>query len=257
MTKRPADTAAGAAGDDDGEQSDNNAKEGVGKLENYSIDWSMRTCGEDPHIADEDFKRVEVKGKLIFNDEEEWGDDEVEVGSISLTQYRMHYIGNNRFSAFEVFDETQEGFDVYEAIIREGMEGDEEEFAGDIQVINRVEVKPAHRGHGLALFMIEAADSVINGHMSLCILKPFPLQFQKSRVASELSYSYGYPMPPPSSTEAEQQAAQDAAMEKIKAHYARLGFHEEGEYMVRWNGYTPHRPSLEQAMKKDFSTSPQ
>ena len=247
---RPADAVAcDSDSDGDGGQSDTSTEEGVGEFENYLIDWSMRTHGEDSHIGGKDFKRVEVKGKLIFN-EGECGDDGVEVGSISLTQYRMQYIRNNRISAFEVFDETQEGCDVYEAIVREGLEGGDGDFEGDIQVINRVEVKPAHRGHGLALFMIEAADSVINGDTSLCILKPFPLQFEK-RMTKESSSSYGYALPPPSSTEDERQAAQDAAMKKIKAYYARLGFEGKGEYMRRWNGWGDF-PTIEQAMQNDM-----
>lgn len=54
----------------------------------------------------------------------------------------------------------------------------DETTIGDLLVIERVVVDAAHRGHGLALFMIEAADSVINGNMSACIVKPFPLQFE-------------------------------------------------------------------------------
>ena len=38
----------------------------VGDLSHYHVDWSMQTCGEDYHMGGYDFKRSNVKGKLMF-----------------------------------------------------------------------------------------------------------------------------------------------------------------------------------------------
>ncbi len=57
-------------------------------------------------------------------------------------------------------------------------------------------------GMGSAI-MIEAPDSVINGHMSLCLTKPFPLQYEK-----EVAYRGGFPQ----------------AEDKLRAYYGCLGF---------------------------------
>lgn len=133
---------------------------------------------------------------------------------------------------------------------------------GDLQVINRVVVDPAHRGHELGLFMIEAADAVVNSHMSAHIIKPFLLQFEQRD-----SCSYDFPEPPgktegfavsvaphPAREAAklarQEQATLHTGKTKIRAHYAKLGFkmHGSTEYMLQWNGF--RRPSLDEAMRK-------
>jgi hypothetical protein len=71
---------------------------------------------------------------------------------------------------------------------------------------------------GLGLFMIEAADAVINGQMSLCVIKPFPLQYEEQGPD---------PVLPP------------AAEAKLRAHYTRIGFApcpNGSKWMMRWNG---------------------
>jgi hypothetical protein len=230
------------------------APEGIGNLDHYHIDWSIRTEGSDPEHGGHDFKRSRVTGKLVFTTPsklvfsaealEEECETEV-AGSICMTQYRMHYMCNNGINKFQIFDETQEGMEVYQSVV-EGLEDSCDDVAqGDIQVIERVVTDPAHRGHGLGLFMIEAADTVINGHMSAQILKPFPLQFERSGTKKDY---YGFPEPPGGPTE-EREAALAAAQAKIGAHYGRLGFKRVGEtgFMLRWNGF--QQPSLDQARR--------
>ena len=215
------------------------APEGLGVLSNYHIEWSMRTEGEDYYYGGHDFKRSIVTGKLVFGNGCDDKDEE-EAGLIFVTQYRMHYMGNNGINKAIIFDETQEGMDLYQAVIADADDGFEEEFQGDLQVVERMLVYPAHRGHGLGLFMLEAADNVINGHMSLQVLKPYPLQFERD------DKDYGFPTPPGGGRE----KAVKAACAKITAYYGRLGFAAKGQtgYMLRWNGF--QLPSLSQAMRK-------
>jgi hypothetical protein len=103
---------------------------------------------------------------------------------------------NNRIDKFDVFSDTSRGGeDIYRAWCswRDGEDGDSFDgtMEGDLQVVERFTVEPAHRRHGLGLFMLEAADNVINGHMSMQVLKPFPLQFERSSLAA--GNNYGFP----------------------------------------------------------------
>ena len=188
------------------------APEGVGNLDRYSIEWSMRTDGADTYLL----ARTEVKGKLVFSVEPDNGDaeTEVEVGSITATQYRMHHICNTCGGIqrmFGLFDETQEGMDLYVAVVKSWEDGFAEEMQGDLQLINRMVVDPAHRGHGLGLFMLEAADVVVNGHMSAQIMKPFPLQFEAhSHYNNYGRNNYGFPEPPGKTHPAREAAFADA-----------------------------------------------
>jgi len=210
-------------------------------LERYFIEWSIRTH----FVEDSRFARNEVRGKLICAPDEEWdgeGDGDIQVGSITATQYRMHYMASN-LNEFDVFDESDEGAEVYEAVVdgRFACMHMDEVLQGDLQVIERMEVHPAHRGLGLGLFMIEAADHVINGHCSAQVIKPFPLQFEQR------NRRYGFPAPP-QPTDRTHNAMFTAARDKLRAHYASLGFkvHRSTQYMLRWNGY--QNPNLSDAM---------
>jgi len=124
------------------------------------------------------------------------------------------------------------------------------EGQGGLRLFERMVVALAHRGHGLGLFIIEAADTVINGHMSAQIVKPFPLQFESNAgfgFPAQTSESYGFP-DPPGETEGLETAFLDAQA-KICSYYARLGFQKHGnQFMLRWNGYK--NPPLRQAMRK-------
>lgn len=165
----------------------------------------------------------------------------------------MHYMGNNGVDKFEVFDTTQEGMEVYNAVVHSAEEDFDEEMQGDVLVVERMVVTPAHRGHRLGLFMIEAADTVINGHMSACIIKPYPLQFEGGEsygfpLSPELE-SMRFPLPPESESMQTYERAFEAARAQLITYYSRLGFHqhENTRYMIRWNGY--NHPDLDRAMK--------
>ena len=210
----------------------------VGDLSHYRVDWSMQTCGEDYHMGGYDFKRSNVKGKLMFTySEDGYEEDGTQVGFIEVTQYRMGYIENNHVDKPTLFDETQEAHELYERIVKK--QEDELLEGGDLQLVNRMEVDPAHRGHGLGLFMIEAADHVLNGHMSSQVIKPFPLQFEGG--------DFGFP-PPPAEAGEERRRALAAARAKISAYYDRIGFTQvDGtEFMHRSNIY--QSPPLRVAM---------
>jgi len=62
--------------------------------------------------------------------------------------------------------------------VRDLDEGFTGEGQGDEQVIKRMVVNASNRGHRLGLFTIEAANEVVNGNLSVQIVKPFPLQFE-------------------------------------------------------------------------------
>ena len=210
----------------------------VGDLSHYRVDWSMQTCGEDYHMGGYDFKRSNVKGKLMFTySEDGYEEDGTQVGFIEVTQYRMGYLVNNDIDMLMLFDETSQGYELYEAVVKD----QEFDLSGDLQHVERMGVDPAHRGLGLGLFMIEAADHVINGQMSTQVIKPFPLQFEGGPGKND----YGFAPPP---TDGSRGSALAAARAKIRDHYGKLGFKlvENTEFMLRSNVYCT--PSLRQAM---------
>lgn len=217
----------------------------VGNLRHYHIDWSMRTEGWDGESGGHDFKRIDATGTLVFTAEcyEEDTEVDTKVGTIRLTQYRMGYMADHCSPGLvhQIFDTTQEGLDAYEAVVRPLRDEFAESMQGDVQIVERVVVDRAHRGYGLALFMLEAADTVINGCMSAQILKPFPLQFERR------GETYGFAPPPPPGT-AEHAQAEKAALAKVTAHYEKLGFeeHDGSGFFLRWSGY--RSPPLAQAM---------
>ena len=203
----------------------------IGDLSFYHINWSICTYGKDYHMDGPDFKRSNMTGKLMFNGEPP-DVQGTEVGFIAVTQYRMHYITDNEIDMLEVFDETDEAYNAYTAIVSRWdnlcFEADESNGDSDLQVVERVTVDPAHRGHGLGLFMIEAANKVLNGHLSAQVIHPFPLQYEHGERHDE---------------------AFAPSLAKLRNHYGRLGFEpvENTEFMLRWNG-AHGQPSLDQAM---------
>ena len=91
-------------------------------------------------------------------------------------------------------------------------------------------VKKKYRGHGLGLFMVDAAVNVINSDMSLTLLKPFPLQHE-SRNTSNDYQSTDIPL--------------EIAKKKLVDYYKKYGFAEvellgegvEVKLLGIWNGY--------------------
>lgn len=203
----------------------------TGDLSDYHINWSICTYGTDYHMDGHDFKRSNMTGELMFNGEPP-DVEGTQVGFIAVTQYRMRYIADNGINMREVFDEDDDAYNVYEAIASRWddlcFEADEDTSASDLQLVERVTVDPAHRGHGLGLFMIEAANKVLNGHLSAQVIHPFPLQYEHGEPHDE---------------------AFAPSIAKLRNHYGRLGFElvQNTEFMLRWNG-AHGQPSLDQAM---------
>jgi hypothetical protein len=107
------------------------------------------------------------------------------------------------------------------SLINDVGDGDEI-MQGSVLYIERIEIKEEFRGLGLGLFLVDQADSVLNNHMSLCLLNPYPLQYLEDDMDPESS---GFKI----------------SQNKIKKLWQLLGFksikHGDVEYMGRWNGY--------------------
>ena len=117
--------------------------------------------------------------------------------------------------------------------------GDDYEIVqGDCVFVDHLFVKKEYRGHGLGLFMIDAANNVINSPMSLTLINPFPLQHGSQ---------YRDGLPPDCDYQAQGVFKKDEA--KVRAYYKKLGFKDiglEGQamYLGVWNGY--NLPRLQQ-----------
>ena len=207
----------------------------IGERINYFIEWKSRTFGNDPHMGGEDFCRLRVTGTLFWRPNDENWDVVQEVGKIVAVKFNSHYIGNNGVNQFDVYDETQEWHDMYVNVIQPREEDFDEDLSGNLLYIQTHEIRPAHRGHGLGRWLLEAADAVQNAQMSICVLKPFPLQFEAAELHSWPNY--GFPAPPAAGTAA-RQAALDAAKARLVNYYSQLGFHQhnQGPFFTRWNG---------------------
>jgi hypothetical protein len=78
-----------------------------------------------------------------------------------------------------------------------------------------------HRGRGLGLWMISIADAMYNSEMSLCILKPFPLQHERVDDSSAAA-----------------KARFRVDLAKLSAYYERIGLKAwNHSWLYRWNGY--------------------
>jgi predicted GNAT family acetyltransferase len=56
---------------------------------------------------------------------------------------------------------------------------------GSVLYISHVTVRDDFNGFGLGLFLVDQADHLLNDPMSLCLLIPFPLQYENAEVAKE------------------------------------------------------------------------
>lgn len=162
-------------------------------LQNYEIEWAASTNGEDAHLGGLDLKRMAVTGTLIY--EESCGEKRrLEVGVIKCVRLNCHWVGNNGWNLKEVMSETQSLQKMSEIWFEHS---DEEKTAGDLLVIDLVRIHPAHRGHGLGLFLIEAADSVKKAYSFVALKKQrFRLSMEEHRSACwNLAHSSTETMP--------------------------------------------------------------
>lgn len=99
---------------------------------------------------------------------------------------------------------------------------------GETVYIEKLVVRKEFRGHGLGLFMLDAAANVINGHMSLTLINPFPLQYENESFRNG-SRPQDYPVV----------GSIEDDRRKLEAYYRKLGFKKLGGKMLgMWNGYS-------------------
>jgi len=106
--------------------------------------------------------------------------------------------------------------------------GDANEITqGEVVYVEKLVVHKEFRGHGLGLFMLDAAVHVINSNMSLTLINPFPLQYE-----DECFHDKKRPQDYPAA------GSIAADRKKLQAYYRRLGFEKIGEKLLGvWNGY--------------------
>jgi hypothetical protein len=181
----------------------------------YSIQWSSVTQGEDYELGGMDDKRLVVRGSLMFCEDMLEDEEEKKVGFINIVKFRRD-VGAD---LHDVLDEKQSWYDAW-PILNEMEEEDGEISQGTILLIERMSIDEEHRGRGLGLWMISIADAMHNSEMSLCILKPFPLQHEHDSSAAA-------------------QARFRADQAKLSAYYERIGLKawKAHPWLYRWNGY--------------------
>lgn len=107
-------------------------------------------------------------------------------------------------------------------------------FDGDIAnlfIIERIEVLPRWRGHGLAATLINKACQLFAGDAQFTVLKAFPLQWEAAMNGSNQNgweKRMGLPALKERSTEAQ-------GVERLLMHYQHMGFVPigQGPFMVR------------------------
>ena len=199
------------------------------QYESYCIDWSSRTEWESHSTLEgPDFDRTVWTGKLMLrNLETEMEEDEMQVGRIVATWVDKHTV--HGVDLHELLDETAE---LQELIpLLETIEG-EDIGQGTMLYINRIVIDREHRGKGLALWLIAAADKLLNDHMSLSVICPHPLN-DNGTVPWDAD-----------------DAVVVAGRAKLAAYYGRLGFKpwaESSDLLVRWNGsdVPQHRAAMD------------
>ncbi|KAF0694326.1 hypothetical protein As57867_014724, partial [Aphanomyces stellatus] len=96
---------------------------------------------------------------------------------------------------------------------------------GDVLFVEEIKLAYAFRKCGLGLFLLDQADTVLNGYMSLCLLMPCPLQFLAPNMNMPWR-DYDEEMMPPqiAAAKAAHKAKFDSARTKIENRFKRLGF---------------------------------
>jgi hypothetical protein len=246
----------------------------------FSVKWELETSLVNNETHDrQDHYLHHYLGKLVYKDDE-FMDDEDEVndvvaGRIKATKIRTGNIMNSAGDAYTLCDDESEvlcrvgllinrlngdedystgqlflqsrdghssGSDV--PFINE-VGGNEEITQGDILYIDEIFVEESFRGLGLGLFLLDHADHVINSNNSLCLLIPYPLQYDGrsgQRHPWDVWTGDDAAMPPDLLAAKNSFYAEfEPAKEKLRKLYALLGFktlnHGKNNFMGRWNGY--------------------
>jgi hypothetical protein len=182
----------------------------------YYIKWSCITNMIDydsPYIKNTDSYIVNHEGTLMFvSDEADEADDKegMIAGSIKCTKIDSSQITNDHLNRFEYLDtrsdelsrvaQLMDALDGYNEIhtsnygrenfFKQMISGSTEKkilinnvgedweiCQGSVLYISRVTINEDFKGLGLGLFLVDQADRILNSYMSLCLLIPFPLQY--------------------------------------------------------------------------------
>ncbi len=196
------------------------------RIDNYHIDWSMRTDGEDYHAGGRDYKRMVITGTLKLKGEEDGWEKGENVGFIKATKINMAYLLNycGADMVFDVFDETSELHEFHSHVM-DGKNFLDDVFADLVDgviLVNKVYVHARCRGHQLGLFLIEACIEMFGTAQTLCALKPFPLQYEPTqfRPNPNIPEHYGFDAPPKKN----RLASLNGCTAKLAAHYEKIGF---------------------------------
>ena len=108
--------------------------------------------------------------------------------------------------------------------------GDSDEILQGSKVyVDKIIVYKEYRGFGLGLFLLDSAVKVINDHMSLTLINPYPLQYEDITIQDDDSRPHEYPG---------KGTSLKADRQKISDYYRKLGFERIGKNMMGlWNGY--------------------
>ena len=222
---------------------------------NYVIRWTMeQNLGDGEDENGMDIYVNHYKGTLIQNYESnESGSDDGKIideegriervaGYITCWKINRHNIGNCGLgSFFEVLDPiTEELSDV--GILLDSLENSDDKdnfinevgdsceiIQGAVVYVDKIIVYKEYRGFGLGLFLLDSVVKVINEHMSLTLINPFPLQYEDITIQDDESRPHEYP---------DKGTSLKADKQKISNYYRKLGFNRIGANMMGvWNGY--------------------
>ncbi len=103
-----------------------------------------------------------------------------QVGQIDAIMINRPYINRTHKDLYSVLNESVELHELEDlwGILSDLESSGGEEGRGKALYIKRLYISPGHKGLGLGLYMIDSIDTIFNGNDSLCLIKPFPLQYE-------------------------------------------------------------------------------
>lgn len=186
-------------------------------------------------ISEPDSVITSINGRIIRR-----GDgNEMEAGTLRV--YLAPLVNDYDISPLDMLDALNQDVAEYLTLLDkrgEWLPAVEELFepvlGSTLMILDRMEIKPEHRGKRLGLVAVKRLIDVYADQLSLVALKPFPLQFIGMKDPD-------WVVPPGVSDDPE--AAFCEARAKLEAYWALLGFESFGSLMV----LNPHLrgPSLE------------
>lgn len=127
---------------------------------------------------------TEYRGRIFFRSKH---DETTEAGLFDVTYVDTVSAMNLGYDIRDVFDEQQDTFDAYEAIMATGYERFAEAiyeltggFDGGVLIIDRLFIKEKFRGHNKSLTVLNGLITKICRTVGLVLLKPYPLQLNET-----------------------------------------------------------------------------